>query len=183
MKALLITIAICFSAQILPAQQSQYITNTSNMKIMAVKNGEHYEWENTNITVRFDYKTGEFIAYLKNTDFVSPDLASSLQKDTLMNKRTLTLEGTLPINDIINQQKNEQEYNVELQLKNNDLNLSEPILFDMHITRPESGASKSYRMFTLHGILYNDELHLPAFDGFDNKIEVWLIFSGFMNIQ
>jgi len=27
--------------------------------------------------------------------------------------------------------------------------------------------------------LYNNELHLPAFEGFDNEIEIWLAFNGY----
>ena len=31
-------------------------------------------------------------------------------------------------------------------------------------------------MFTLNGILYNDQTNLPAFVGYDNEIQLWLNF-------
>jgi hypothetical protein len=153
------------------------------MKIRAKKNGEPVEWENKNITVNFDYKTGEFITYLANTDFVNPNSEVQMTRDAEVPRRQLTLGGTLPISEIIGQQQANQNYKVELQLSSDELNLSETILFDMLITRPESGESKSNRFFTLNGMLYNDQTNFPAFEGYDNEIQIWLLFSGFMNIQ
>jgi hypothetical protein len=34
-------------------------------------------------------------------------------------------------------------------------------------------------VFTLTGILYNDELKLKAFQGYDNKVEIQIIFNAF----
>ena len=183
MKTILISALLFFSAIILIAQQSKYVTHNSLMKIKASKNGESLEWENKNISVNFDYKTGEFTTHLTNTDFMKPDTDVSMTKESDAPRRQLTIEGTLPISDIINQKQETQNYKVELHLNVEDLNLTETILFDMLITKPESGASKSYRMFTLNGILYNDQTNLPSLKGYDNEIQLWLIFSGFMNIQ
>jgi hypothetical protein len=183
MKTILITGLILFSTTILLAQQTQFITHNSLMKIKASKNGEPDEWENKNVSVNFDYKTGEFITHLTNTDFVKPDTDINMSKDSDAPSRQLTLGGTLPISEIINQRQANQNYKVELQLTVDDLNITETILFDMLITRPESGESKSYRMFTLNGILYNDKTNLPAFAGYDNEIQIWLLFSGSMNVQ
>lgn len=183
MKTILISGLLFFSSTILLAQQAQYLTYTSIMKIMAVKNGGKFEWENKNITVRIDYRTGEFISRLHNYDFVNPVMATNLQNDSIVNKREFTLKGTFPISEIINQQQEKQNYKVELQLNNDDSNLSKTILFDILITRTESGNNQSYRIFSLNGVLYNDQMNLPAFAGFDNEIEVWLMFSGFMNTR
>jgi hypothetical protein len=183
MKAISLSVLFFLSVTIVLAQQSKYITYSSLMKIKAKKNGEPVEWENKNVSVNFDYKTGEFITYLTNTDFVNPDADKNMVKEDVAPRRQLTLEGTLPISDIIGQQQANQNYKVELQLTSEELNLSETILFDMLITKPESGESKSNRFFTLNGILYNDQTNFPAFAGYDNEIQVWLIFSGFMNIQ
>ncbi len=183
MKKILILVLLFVWVTILFAQQSQYLTYTSVMKIAGVKNGERFEWENKNINVRLDYKSGEFITYLENDDFVNTDMDLEDRDDTTTNKRKFTLQGTFPISDIINQQQEKQNFMVELQLKNDDLYLSEPVMFDMLISRPEAGNAKGYRIFSLNGVLYNDELNLPAFEGFENEIELWLMFSGFMNIQ
>jgi hypothetical protein len=65
---------------------------------------------------------------------------------------------------------------VELQLICKDPEIDKPINFKMYITYPGSG---QYRIFTLNGKLYNDELNIPAFNGFDNEIEVWIVFNAF----
>lgn len=183
MKITLTAVAILFSALALFSQDAQYMTHNSLMKIMASKKGESVEWQNDNVSIRFDYKTGDFITYLTNTDFVKPNEDNGMTQQSDLPKRQLTLSGTLPISDIINQQQSTQNYKVELNLEAEDLDLSETILFDMLITKPESGNSKSYKMFTLNGILYNDHVNLPAFAGYDNEIQLWLIFTGFMNVQ
>lgn len=55
------------------------------------------------------------------------------------------------------------------------------ILFDMQVTRPESSVNKAFRAFSLNGMLQNDQLNLPAFEGFEDEIGLWLMFSGIMN--
>ncbi len=49
----------------------------------------------------------------------------------------------------------------------------------MTTTRPGSSSAGNYRIFSLHGILYNDQLDLPFFTGFNNEIEIYINFNGF----
>jgi hypothetical protein len=183
MKAITISLMILYSASLLFAQQTKYVTHNTMMKIKAKKFGEPVEWENKNVTVNFDYKTGEFITYLTNTDFVNPNADMRMIKEAEVQRRQVTLGGMLPISEIIAQQQETQNYKVELQLIAEELDISHTILFDMLITKPKSGESKSNRFFTLNGILYNDQTNLPAFEGYENEIQIWLMFSGFMNVQ
>jgi hypothetical protein len=183
MKAILTSVIIFFTASILIGQQVQFMTYTSILKIIAAKNGETFEWENKDIGVKIDYQSGEFITRLKNSDFVNTTNDSNPQKNTPETEREFTLEGTFPIAEIIQQQQAKQNYKVELHLINSDLDVSETILFDLVLTKPESGNNNSYRGFSLNGVLYNDRLNLPSFAGFDNEIELWLIFNGSMNTK
>ena len=89
-------------------------------------------------------------------------------------------KGILPITEIVNQLSISQTYPVELQLICEELRLEETIAFQMTITRPGSG-SANYRIFTFQGKMYNEELQLPAFEGFDNEIDVWIIFNAYIN--
>jgi len=182
MKTALFVIIALFCTLYLAAQQPQYQTYTSVMKISASKDGETYKWENKNITVRLDYKIGEFISRLKNIDFQYTDQFAQSIADTSEQELEYTFKGVFPINDILNQKQINQNYTVELQLNNDELSLRESILFDMVITRPSSGEG-NYRVFSLHGKLHNDKLNLPAFEGFDDEIEIWLVFNGFMNTR
>jgi hypothetical protein len=49
---------------------------------------------------------------------------------------------------------------------------------NMTITVPNVSGQANYRIFNMNGVLYNDELQLPAFTGFDNEIDFWIQFSG-----
>lgn len=151
------------------------------MRILGEKDGESFEWENKNITVKLDYRTGEFVSHLTNSDFINAALPSDQQSETNTDERRFTIKGTFPIDEIIDQEQINQNYGVELQLENDDLMVSKTLLFEMLITRPESNNDVTYRTFSLTGKIYNDELNLPAFEGFEHEIELWLIFSGFMN--
>ena len=88
------------------------------------------------------------------------------------------LVGIMPIDQIINQKIINQEYDIELQLINNDISLSEVLNFKMNIMLPNQGPD-NYRVFTLTGTLYNDVLNLKAFKGYDNEVEIRLMFNAF----
>lgn len=182
MKHLSVTVFILLFTITLFAQQRQYQTYTAILKITATKEGEKLNWKNKNILVRLDYKIGEFFTRLRNVDFENTDQFNQPVSDTVIQEMEYTFKGILPIRDIINQKQIKQQYTVELMLNNEELSLREPILFDMTITRPSSGEG-NYRVFSLHGKLYNDQLQLPAFEGYDDEIEIWLAFNGFMNTR
>lgn len=180
MKSILITTLLFFITATLFAQVPQYQTYTAELKLSASKDGETFQWENKNITVRLDYKNGEFISRLTNydfraTEFDEPNIADSTYE------YEYTFKGIFPIRDIINQKNISQNYTVELQLNNDELYIRETILFDMTITRPSSTSRGSYRVFSLHGKLYNNQLQLPALEGFDDEVDIWMLFNGFMN--
>ncbi len=183
MKTILLFLVFAISGSILFGQQAQFVTNTSMIKVTAVKNGEGYEWENKDLHVSLDYKTGEFLSRIKNSDLVNPSEYTAFQIDNVVSEQEYILSGTFPIEELIGQDQINQNYEIELQLENDELNIEETILFDMVINRPESGSNESYRTFMLSGTLYNDELNLPAFDGYNNEIGLWLIFSGYVNTR
>lgn len=182
MKNIFITTFLLLFTITLVAQQPQYQTYTAILKIVATKDGEQLKWENKNILVRLDYKIGEFITRLKNVDFQNSDQFNQPAADSTIQEMEYTFKGIFPIRDIINQKQIKQQYTVELLLNNEELSIREPVLFDMTITRPSSGEG-NYRVFSLRGKLYNDQLQLPAFEGFDDEIEIWLAFNGFMNTR
>lgn len=183
MKSIAHTLLLLMVSFSIIAQQPQYQTYTAVMKIKAFKEGEQFEWENKDISVRLDYKTGGFITRLTNRDFQETGTAAPVVADSTGQELEYTFTGIFPVNDIINQKQINRHYTVELMMDNEDLRLRESILFDMKITRPGSGQSNTYRVFSLHGKLYNDQLNLPAVKDFDDEVEVWLLFNGFMNTR
>lgn len=177
MKALLLSVILILSVNLVTAQQPGYKTLRSSVKLIAVEGDETYQWENTDNTVFLDYKTGDFKVRLKNRDFYNPLHPAPDDPGLEEEEREYLLQGILPINEIINQKSTNQNYSIELQLVCDDLRMIETIQFNMTITKPGS-ASQTYRIFTLKGILYNDELNLPYFEGFDNEIEMYITFNG-----
>ena len=81
-----------------------------------------------------------------------------------------------PINEIIKQNSINQTYPVELQLVCESLDINQTLNFQMDITKPGSG-SVDFRIFTLHGKLFNDEVQIPALETYDNEVELWIIFN------
>ena len=180
MKILITAAILLFSLFTATSQEVKYQTYKAQLKLSASKEGENFQWTNNNIAVTLNYKTGDFILKLKNSDF----------KETMGNRNTVTQEtetaedteylfkGMFPINNIIDQQSINQTYPIELQLICDDPEIDKTVNFKMDITYPGSG---QYRIFTLNGKLYNDELNIPAFTGFDNEIELWIVFNAFVS--
>lgn len=181
MKTLITIAALVFAINVGMAQETRYQTYKAGLKISAFKDGENYQWENKNITTFLDYRNGDFITRLKNSDFhPAGQTGSQLNKSEDAEELEYIFKGIFPITDIINQKSINQTYPVELQLICDVLGLDETLAFEMTITRPGSG-STNYRIFSLQGKMYNDELQLPAFEGFENEIELWIIFNAYSN--
>lgn len=179
MKTIIIMLTTCFVATTISAQQAGYRTYSSTTKLVAKQGDQSYQWENSNNTVYLDYKTGDFKARMKNRDFYNPLHPAPSDPNLEQEEREFIFQGILPIYQIINQKNINQQYNVELDLVCDDLRLFETVNFSMTITRPNSSSGNNYRIFSLQGILYNDQLNLPFFEGFNNEIELFIIFNGF----
>ncbi len=177
-STLLILLLTVFSINFTAAQQPNYRTYSSVIKLSAFKGDKNYQWENKDNVIFLDYRTGDFIVRLKNKDFYNELHPAPVNPDSEVEEREFIFKGILPIRDIINQKSNSQTYDVELQLICDDLRLNETINFKMTISRPGS-SSQNYRIFMLKGILYNDQLNLPSFEGFNNEIEIFINFNGY----
>ncbi len=164
------------------AQEAKFQTYTADLLVIATKEGKNIQWQNKDIVVTLNYKTGDFKTIVKNSDFYNKQTNTKVSEDEISNNSEFIIEGNMPIDQIINQKVINQDYDIELQLTNYDISLSEMINFKMNIMRPNQNAN-SYRVFTLAGVLYNDELNLPAFSGYDNEVEIRIIFNAFWNGQ
>lgn len=181
MKNIFILALVYFIGSSLVAQQGAgYVIQKPVMKIIAMKDGQNYQWENTQISISLDYRVGTFNLQLSNDDFRVNQTNQLAISDTVEDNRQFTLSGTFPIDQIIDQLAINQKYNVELTLSNWDLSIDQTLNFNLTVTNPGTTQAK-YRMFQMNGILYNDELQLPAFKGFDNEVEIWILFNGFKN--
>lgn len=182
MKKYLIVISLITSSLFFYAQEPQFQTYSADLLIIATKDGENFQWQNKNIVVTLNYKTGDFKAIIHNNDFYNKQSNIRVMEDSISNNSEFMLIDIFPIERIIYQKSINQDYNIELQLINNDLSLSKLLNFKMNVMRPNQNAG-SYRVFTLTGTLYNYDLNLPAFRGYDNEVEIRLMFNGFWSGQ
>jgi hypothetical protein len=159
-------------------ERNRYQTMKSTIKISAMKNGVNYVWENKNINLVLDYKVGNLNVYLKNKDFVNVNDAPDSPIDSLGWDLEYILQGIVPINDIIMQTAIKREYVVELNIINRELGLNNPIQFNLTVTRPGT-TQQNYRLFSMRGRMYNSVLQLPAMEGFDDEIEIWIGWTAY----
>ncbi len=163
----------------LKAQEPRYQAYSTSLTIIGTKNGKDLQWENKNINIALDYKTGEFVAALKGSDFSDKKAGQpAVDNAEASPDRIFKLSGTFPVDALINQQTINANYDVELQLTNEDVSLFETILFKMAVTKPGEGQAQ-YRIFVLTGTLYADELQLPAFEDMNNEISIQLFFNAY----
>ena len=116
-------------------------------------------------------KLNNYDFYQNNEDFI-------VNNDSESTEYTYTISGIIPVREIINQKQINQTYVVELQLINYELSLNHTVPFDLTVTNPGTSQA-NYRMFLMKAKMNNDELRLPAFEGFENEIELWISFSGY----
>ncbi len=178
MKNYLLLFMFSIYSFVIFAQAPKYQTYTADLLIIATKNGDNIQWENKDIVVTLSYKTGDLKVIINNSDFYNTQTYSRVKEDDILDNSEFIFSGNLPIDQINNQKTTNQSYNTELQLINNDMSLSEEINFKMDIMRPNLN-NENYMVFTLSGVLYNNELNLPAFRGYDNEVELRLIFNVF----
>ncbi len=167
---------LLLSATLIAQSGTRYQTYQSVMTIMASKNGMVDQWKNDRLSVVLDYKTGEFLLKLTNTDFANNRTG---KKETGLDRYEYKLQGIFPIREIIDQQQISRNYVVELELVNFELQLNQTLKFDLNVTNPGTN-QKEYRIFMLQGYLYNNEVNLPAFEGYDNEVELHIAFNGYI---
>lgn len=179
-KILLIGSLFLLGISLIAQQGAGYIIQKPVLKISAMKDGKNYQWENPDISVALNYRNGDFAIKLSNDDFRVNQTNQRAISDTVEDTREFTLSGIFPVDQIIDQLAINKQYVVELQLSNWDLNIDKTLNFNLNVTNPGTNQA-NYRMFQMNGVLYNDDLQLPAFEGFDNEIEIWITFNGFSN--
>jgi hypothetical protein len=159
------------------AQESKYKTFKAKMELIGEKNGEKIQWENNNITVSLDYKTGNFISQIKNTDFYEKQFRDQ-ENNKNIEQRVIVLKGIFPIERIIDQKPINATYNVDMEL--NTPEDIYPLNFNVGVTKPGKGPN-AYRVFVMQGKIYNNETNFPKLKGFENEIEIIVTFNAFWN--
>ncbi len=164
----------------LKAQEPRYQTYSTSFTIVATKDGQDMEWRNKKIDMVLNYQTGDFIANIKGSDFSNKNQGQAANNISEASPdKIFKLSGIFPIDALINQQTTHANYQIELQLTNEDESVFERIMFDMSVTKPGDGEA-SYRIFILTGTLYANQIQLPAFEGMDNEIKLQLFFNAYM---
>jgi hypothetical protein len=182
MKALISTFVIMMIGLNVFGQfdRNSYQTQKTTIKIGVMKDGEQYILENTDINLSLDYGVGNLRVRLENKDFSNLRENSPSTIDSPDMEREYLISGILPINEILNQKQITEQYFVELNLFNRELNINHPVRYDLTVSTPNPSINQAkFRRFILHGTLYNSELQLPYFEGFDDEIEIWIKWTAY----
>lgn len=180
-KLLLIFVLLLMVNSVLPQQSKRvFQTHNAELTVYAIRNNKGYEWKNDNIIVSLNYKTGQFLAKFTNNDFVRPGETIVSVNDSVDVNRVFELSGNFPVEEIVHQSSQEQQYNVELSFKNIENAEVYSILFKMKVIRPNKSSGGNYRIFILEGDLDTEEIKLSALKNFDKDVHLRLQFSGFI---
>jgi len=175
-----ITILFLFIGLSSIGQEAKFQTYSADLLIIASKDSKDVQWLNKDILVNMDYKTGNISIVVKSNNFINKaNHEPALESNETMNT-SYTFLGRLPIEQILNQKTNNQEYTVELQLVNDEIDFSNEVNFKMNVMRT-SQRSGSYRVFTLIGTIYQDDVQIPAFKEYDNEVEIRIMFNAYWN--
>lgn len=175
---LLLTLALLSVSTI--AQNAKYQIYTAELIATAEKGDTVNNWKNKNIIVNLDYQNGNFNIKTYSKDITNDQPIIEFIENTDNQPTIFNLSGIVPIEKIINQKQTSQAYDIELELVNTELNISQIVHFNMNVVKPQQ-VSKQYRIFTLVGSFYNDEVKIPAFKSYDNEVVLKILFNAFWN--
>jgi len=182
MKNHFLLLALIINSLLSFSQSPQFQIYSADLLLIATKDGENFQWQNKDIVVTLNYKTGDFKAIINNNDFYNKETNIRVVQDSISDNSEFFLIDILPIDRIINQKAINQDYDIELQLTNENISFSKMLNFKMNVMRTNQNTD-NYRVFTLSGVLYNNELNLPAFVGYENEVEIRIMFNGFWTGQ
>lgn len=162
------------------AQNAKYQVYSAELTAIAKKGDTTTNWNNKNIIVNLNYQNGNLNIKVYSKDITNDDPEIDFIENTDNQPTVFNLSGIVPVEEIINQKQTSKDYNIELELVNTELNVSQIVNFTMNIVKPQQ-VSKQYRIFTLVGSFYNDKVEIPAFKNYDDEVVLKILFNAFWN--
>lgn len=177
MKQLLIII-FCISFFTARSQTTKMVLIKSQIfQMNGVQNGEPVEKRTKVFGLTVNYETGEIngVVNLLQLDLLNKgrEISDDPEKDALK------IRGFLPLNDILYNQNEKQQYKVELDLIIKDFKVV--ALFNFNVTYAKNTAAKFHTMQAISKVNLND-FEIEDLNGFEPDVNIILAFQ-MMNLQ
>ena len=154
--------------------QQAAIMNT-NMQIYASLHGKPVAWATTIVEIHLDKNTGAFEVLLL-TDHLSLAMTNPDFVPTGENLgKVLSLRGTIPIYDVLNNNSNVMNMNIDLIANFNNIDF--PTNFTFSILRLNPNDRKGFSLM-VKGSLSISKLNITNLEGFDDELGISLSFTG-----
>lgn len=155
--------------------QEAAIMNT-NMQIYASLNSKPMAWATTAVEIHLNKTTGAFtvILFINNLSaaIVNPDFTPTGEN---LGKH-LTLTGTIPVNDVL--QNSGTVINMNVDMIANFNNIDFPTNFSFTILRINPDNSRGFSVM-MRGSLSISKLQISNLNEFDDELGISLSFTGF----
>jgi len=141
----------------------------------AIRNGAPVKVETKNFGLKLNYETGEFYARINMTEsrlYADEDVEYRIPGDEI-----LEITGIIPINEIIDNRAQKQQYVYELNVKHLSANVTVVFTFDVgHI----SNTNRGFTMFRINGRINLMDFEVEDLKGYDPEVELLMDFQGYM---
>jgi hypothetical protein len=171
--SIILFLAILFSGFISAQKYIQVIDQVFSMK--AIRNGEPVNVETKNFGINLNYETGDFLAKINIEE-------SRLYSDSEVEFRIpggeiIEIVGTIPINEIIDNQEQTREYTFELEVKHLAANVE--VIFHFN-TGYISNTAKGVTIFRVNGKINLLDFGVEDLKGYEPEVELLLSFQAYM---
>lgn len=172
MKRILFILMAVLSSGFLIAQKQLQVKG-QKFEINAVRNNLPVHVESNDVGIVINYKTGDFLARidLSDTRLFTGDEA---EEDRFPGDEILKITGMIPINEIIDNQAEQQEYVFDLDI--NYISNVVPAAFKFNVTKVPN-TSRGFNIITMTTKTSFTDFGVEDLKGYEDEIEVVLYFQ------
>lgn len=161
-----------------PAQVTKMIqVKDQSFQMNGVQDGEAVEKKTRVFGLTINYETGELngVVNLVELDLLNKEKETSPDPE----QDALRIKGFLPINDILYNQNEQQNYKVELDLSIKEFTIT--ALFEFNVAYIKNTQMKLHDVRANAPVNLND-FHISDLNGFEPEVNVFLMFQ-MLNLQ
>jgi hypothetical protein len=155
--------------------QKQIQIKDQLFEMNAIREGKPVKVDTKDFGIRLNYETGEFLANINITEsrlYADEDVEYRIPGDEI-----IEIFGTIPINEIIDNQAQKQHYVFELNVKHLSTNL--PVVFTFDVAYLSNTASE-FTIFRVNGTINLLDFGSEDLKGYDPEVNLFLEFQAYM---
>jgi hypothetical protein len=141
----------------------------------AVRNGEPVKVTTKNFGINLNYETGDFLTKINIEE--SRLYADSEVEFRIPGDEIIEIVGTIPINEIIDNQEQTRQYVFELEVKHLSANIEVVFYFDAGYI---SNSANGFTIFRVNGKINLLDFGVEDLKGYEPEVELLLTFQAYM---